>query len=194
MEATEVVTIDVEQHPPKQLSNKQKRKLRQLQSQAQGEAVGTEDATTAIVETNKRFKADNKSSVPRSATKKLLIFDLNHVLLDRTPLTSRFTLRPHVHSFLLEMSQYFTLAIWSSMKKSKHSKQLVREVFRFEDMEPSARVPILFAWFQNHCHAIYPTTETKPVFLKNLSAVWKEYPQFSILNTVSTPLIYANIL
>lgn len=168
---------------PVKLSNKQKRKLRQ-----QNENTESIDATVDCADAPSSAQPSNDSKRPRVelATRKLLIFDLNHVLLDRKPFTSQYTLRPHVASFLLEMSRHFTLAVWSSMKKSTNSRELVKTVFQTYHPDPAMRVPFLFSWFQNRCHPIHHTDGSKPTFLKNLRAVWREYPEYSAENTVGT--------
>lgn len=170
------------------LSNKQKRKLRQLQEQQQKGTSTLVECDKKIVETdsqpNKKLKTKHNTNfqIPNvDPNKKLLIFDLNHVLLHRKPCTSSFVLRPHVQSFLRKMSDHFTLAVWSSMQKSKHSRELVQRVFQqtpsssssakpshteasstedsstitpITSTKPHSGIPLLFAWFQNHCEMV----------------------------------------
>lgn len=186
--ATDEVTVEQPQSEvgrPVKLSNKQKRKLRQQQeSDAATDDAVADTVADAVSDDAAQPPSDSKRPRVELATRKLLIFDLNHVLLDRKPFTSQFTLRPHVAAFLLEMSRHFTLAVWSSMKKSTNSRELVKHVFQANHPDPAMRVPYLFSWFQNRCHPIYHADGTKPTFLKNLCNVWREYPEYSAENTV----------
>lgn len=137
--------------------------------------------------------------------KKLLIFDLNKVLIHRQKGCTDFVPRPHVEEFLQAMSQRYVLAVWSSMKRNSAWKVL-------RDLFTTPKVDLLFTWFQNRCTVIKHnggvSTETeepqdelqtsdhpqpsnplfdtvKPTFYKKLRYVWLEYPQFNETNTVS---------
>lgn len=130
--------------------------------------------------------------------KRLLVFDLNKVLIYRIPHSSQYIVRPYAEEFLGAMSTCFELAIWTSMSKSS-AKRILRHLFN-----PN-RVPLLFKWYQNRCITlerpapVINGTEVdndlqsecserpdKPIFLKNLTQIWKEYPRFSAFDTVST--------
>jgi hypothetical protein len=111
--------------------------------------------------------------------KKLLIFDINKVLLYRQPKTSRYYLRPHAHEFIASMASRFNLAVWTSMTKSS-GKRILDELFY------SKSVPLLFHWFQNRCTAIKDKNniDAKPIFMKKLTQVWHEHKMFNESNTV----------
>ena len=112
-------------------------------------------------------------------SKKLLIFDINKVLLYRKAKTSYFTIRPYAHEFIASMAQRFILAVWTSMT-SKSAKSILQVLF------PLEKIPVLFRWYQPRCKTIEcENKEDKPLFLKELWQVWKEYPQYNESNTVS---------
>jgi hypothetical protein len=137
--------------------------------------------------------------------KKLLIFDLNKVLIHRQKGCVDYIPRPHVQEFLQDMSERYVLAVWSSMKRNSAWKVL-------RDLFITPKIDLLFTWFQNRCtvikHARTTSTEIdevendaevsdqhqptnalfdtiKPTFYKKLRYVWLEYPQFNETNTVS---------
>jgi hypothetical protein len=133
--------------------------------------------------------------------KKLLILDLNGVLIDRI-LAKEFIrpidwgdeipmeLRPkhvggflcwkrkNLKSFLKYIFKNFTVAVWSSAKLH-NTKKLVEFVFG------SLENKLLFIWGQDRCgKEPHPTSKVKPLFLKNLVDVWKEFPEYSLDNTL----------
>lgn len=134
---------------------------------------------------------DNNLSIYQ-LPKRLLIFDLNKVLINRNKGCVDYIPRPHVQQFLQDMSERYTLAVWSSMKRNSAVKVL-NELFTIP------QVDLLFAWFQNRCVVIKHETELdpqeqtgdplfdtiKPTFYKKLSQVWLQYPQFNESNTVN---------
>lgn len=113
--------------------------------------------------------------------KKLMILDLNKVLIFRQPQTTNFILRPHADAFLEAMSDRFVLAIWTSMTK-KCARPIIEDIF------PSSKYNLLFTWYQPRCKRIEVISETeidpKPLFLKELDNVWSAFSQFSAANTV----------
>ena len=117
----------------------------------------------------------NMYLVPR----KLLVFDINKVLLHRQAKTSFFKIRPYAYEFIAGMSQRYTLAVWTSMTK-KSAKPILADLF------PQQHIPLLFNWYQNRCHSIPNELipDGKPLFLKELSKVWGEFAQFNESNTV----------
>lgn len=117
----------------------------------------------------------NMYLVPR----KLLVFDINKVLLHRQAKSSFFKIRPHAYAFIAGMSQRYTLAVWTSMTK-KSAKPILADLF------PPQHIPLLFNWYQNRCHSIPNelVPDGKPLFLKELSKVWGEFSQFNESNTV----------
>lgn len=111
--------------------------------------------------------------------RKLLIFDINKVLLYRQAKTSYFKIRPYAHEFIAGMSERFTLAVWTSMTK-KCAKPILAELF------PRGGVPLLFNWYQNMCITIPgETVEEKPLFLKDLKCVWEQHRLYNESNTVN---------
>jgi len=117
----------------------------------------------------------NMYLVPR----KLLVFDINKVLLHRQAKSSFFKIRPHAYAFIAGMSQRYTLAVWTSMTK-KSAKPILADLF------PPQHIPLLFNWYQNRCHSIPNelVPDGKPLFLKELSRVWAEFSQFNESNTI----------
>lgn len=154
-----------------------------------------EDAAVVPTKMNKKAKlreVEKCSAVPfpnihfnmYNRRRKLLIFDINKVLLYRQAKTSYFKVRPFAHEFIAGMSERFTLAVWTSMTK-KCAKPILSELF------PRDSAPLLFNWYQNRCNAIPgENVDEKPLFLKELSRVWGEYRQYNESNTVSTVLSY----
>ena len=117
----------------------------------------------------------NIYNIPR----KLIIFDINKVLLFRQAKTSRYIIRPHAHEFIASMSERYTIAVWTSMTK-RFAVPILAELF------PPDRKPILlFRWYQNRCRTIECANKLdKPLFLKELSKVWGEHRGFNQSNTV----------
>jgi hypothetical protein len=127
--------------------------------------------------------------------RKLMILDLNKVIIFRKQATSRYILRPHAMDFLREMAQRFTLAVWTSMS-AKCAKSIINEIFT------ENKIPLLFRWYQPRCIRVEPPQgakpsmeadsntyffpSAKPMFLKKLSQVWSEYREYNEHNTVSS--------
>ncbi len=88
--------------------------------------------------------------------KKLLILDLNKVLLYRKKGSKSYIPRPHLIPFLQQMSLRFHLAIWTSMQKNS-AHRLQEEIFS------SNNIPLLFMWFQNRCVAEYKQSASSPL-------------------------------
>lgn len=118
--------------------------------------------------------------------KKLMILDLNKVLIFRQPQTTNYVLRPSADAFLEAMSERFVLAIWTSMTK-KCAKPIINDIF------PSSKYNLLFTWYQPRCKRIEIVSETevdpKPLFLKELTDVWSAFSQFSSSNTVRSSVL-----
>lgn len=125
--------------------------------------------------------------------KKLLIFDLNKVLVHRKPLCSnRFVVRPYVTEFLRHISTLFTLAVWTSGRR-KNVRDILGLLFGASTVtsssnavrcEPTDPIPLLFEWFQTKCIEVPLEGKEKPLFVKELSKVWNEFPVFDESNTV----------
>lgn len=81
-------------------------------------------------------------------SKKLLIFDLNKVLIYRKPFSSYHIPRPHVKDFIKGMGNRFDIGVWTSMTK-KNGKKVVDSLF---DEYFHSGHKLLFQWFQvNGC-------------------------------------------
>ena len=117
--------------------------------------------------------------------KKLLIFDLNRVVMHRKELTSHFHLRPYALPFIKGLSLKFTVALWSSMKR-KTAKKMKTFFSSLNETAPNNQM-FLFEWYQNKCVCVpnlaNPDDEM-PILSKNLAQVWTEYPQYNQYNTV----------
>jgi len=145
----------------------------------------------------------------KSKAKKLLILDMNNVLVYRafkyaqekedqetvqyngsaTLLGNKFWTwkRPHLKSFLDYCFENFTVAVWSSAR-GENVKDLLDFVFQ-EDQKQR----LLFFWDQSHCTTVpFPAAPAaageekskKPLFLKELKHVWDAFPQYNQDNTI----------
>ena len=95
------------------------------------EKIGRE-GSNCIMKTGKENKKKKKKK-EKFRPDKLLVLDLNKVLIYRPPFTSSdFELRPYAMDFVQRMSKLFVLAIWSSAKKDT-IKRLTKKLFRAED-------------------------------------------------------------
>jgi hypothetical protein len=97
--------------------------------------------------------------------------------------------------------QHFCLAIWTSAK-AKTAKSLLRSL-----IPPDLTAQFLFVYSQHHCRAVLPPDDeaeeastvtadstvaeairtdgyVKPLFVKDLSLVWKEFPLWNANNTL----------
>jgi hypothetical protein len=120
----------------------------------------------------------NIYDVPR----KLLIFDVNKVLLFRQPKSPRYQVRPYAHEFIKGMSERYTIGVWTSMTK-RFAVPILAELF------PPGGPQLKFQWYQNRCRAIHgDNVDDKPIFLKELHRVWGEHRMFNDSNTVSPRL------
>ena len=115
----------------------------------------------------------------------LLIFDLNKVLVIRKPMSSQYVLRPFVKEFLKYMSSRFKIAIWTSARKA-NVLDIINNLF------VSNNISLEFEWYQGRCTKVLNKTikaknergEDRPVLVKKLSVVWKEFPNYHRGNTV----------
>ena len=78
--------------------------------------------------------------------KKLLILDLNGVLIRKSGKTKAFTLRPHVHTFLAHMAGLFHLAVWTSGRADTMHKAMLA-LFKSD----SYKDKLIFYWTQKEC-------------------------------------------
>ncbi len=124
---------------------------------------------------------------------KLLILDLNHVLISRERMSKKFRIRPGAVQFVVRMAHFFKLALWSSAKKDT-----VRKIIRGLFPDPSKFCPsrFLFVWNQSMCtHDIadeniesdseeadarekYYGSAKKPLLRKDLSKVFEKFPEY----------------
>ena len=160
------------------------------------EKIGLEDSN-CIIKTGKR----KKKKMEKFRPDKLLVLDLNKVLIYRPPFTSSdFELRPYAMDFVKRMSKLFVLAIWSSAKKDT-IKRLTKKLFRAED--GFCRSRFAFIWNQDHCEIVedegdcsssdqaavdrkdtdraihYYGDAKKPVMRKNLSKIVESFPEYA---------------
>lgn len=86
--------------------------------------------------------------------------------------------RPGLEKFLEYVFHNFNVAVWSSVSK-RNLDPLIEVVFG------PLKQRLLFSWDQSRCEKTnHPLTNKKPLFLKNLSEVWKEYSMFDEKNTL----------
>lgn len=87
-------------------------------------------------------------------------------------------IRPGSKKFIRFLLKHYDIAVWSSMSKW-NVDQLVKYVFKNKVDN------LKFVWAQSKCKSItHPTNKKKPLFLKNLSEVWKEFPEYDINTTI----------
>jgi len=132
---------------------------------------------------NKKFQPDKKY---------LIIFDLNNVLVSRVQskffdTTKEYLIEPTelnnfycwkrkgLDKFLEWVFKNFKVGIWSSAKKHNTDK-IVKFI---TDKQP------VLVYNQSNCGIEkHPETDRKPLFLKNLSTVFEEYPEYDKSNTI----------
>lgn len=113
--------------------------------------------------------------------KKLLIFDLNKVLLCKNKhRKSSYFLRPFVNEFIIEMMSLFDIAVWTS-GKSETMNNAMNELFG------NNKNKLIFYWTQKECTKI---DDIPPyMFKKELIKVWECFPQYNQHNTVNSIVI-----
>lgn len=108
--------------------------------------------------------------------KKLLILDLNGVLIDRNRETKQYVKRPQVEVFLDWCFEHFEVAVWSSAKKH-NAERLALDTLGLERTKR-----LRFLWHQDQCTP-HPTKEF--VFKKPLQKVWDIFPHhYDQTNTI----------
>ena len=140
-----------------------------------------------------------------STNKKLLILDMNNLLVYRVfipvqqqeyPETIPFNAlaevspngrfrtwtRPHLTSFIDFCLKNYNVAVWSSARK-ENVDHLIDLVFG-----KVKRNLLVFVWGQEMCDQVHPhpdgVTVDKPLFLKDMAKVWKQFPQYNKSNTL----------
>lgn len=139
--------------------------------------------------------------------KKLLIFDLNKVLICKNKhRRTSFFLRPNVQNFITEMMSLYEIAVWTSGKKETMDKAM-NQIFG------NQMNVLLFYWTQNDCTILRKKKSSRPQqqeeenqlevvrgegkkekkpesisnsFKKDLGRVWERFPQYNRHNTVSS--------
>lgn len=123
---------------------------------------------------------------PAGARRKLLVLDLNGFLVDRVrgsqPIPGvvcdlreggcSVYVRPHAKDFIIWCLARFDVGIWTSANAKNISGALAAV------LPPDGRARLKFVWDQRHCTLAgslrMPDVETKPVFLKLLSRLWRK--------------------
>ena len=154
-------------------------------------AVGPVSRKRARVRKSKGEKRKIKllESIKCGSIRRLVVLDLNGVLIHRNKVTSSVVLRPHAISLLNYLSERCAVALWTSSKKTT-VKRLFRTLFTAGSGFCHSR--FLFVWCQNRCSqepaaADIGTAEgakplmqgAKPLFWKEISLIWSEYPDFA---------------
>lgn len=85
----------------------------------------------------RRRQAEIVLSQRNHVKKRLLIFDLNKVLVFRVKNTNLYDIRPFAAEFLRDLSEEYTFAVWTSMKQ-KTTKKIVRSLFHSDDPQPQS--------------------------------------------------------
>ena len=136
----------------------------------------------------KRVEAESASSAnsigsTTLSTKKLLIFDLNGVLIAKTANNHQIIIRPCALDFLTDLSRYYILAIWSSARKTTIRR--IMKLLLAEDSKKS--FSFLFIWGQEQCilrHVEDGIGHENVLFMKPLQRVWETFALFDNTNTV----------
>jgi len=152
--------------------------------------------------TNRVVQVITSSVLPASTDKStihiqpLLVLDLNGILCHRIrrhkmthPISSyRSSIahiattpiipRTNINEFLTFLDQHFCLAVWTSAK-AKTATQLIQKLIPSDIAQR-----LLFVWAQHHCDSIHTDDNDGPIFEKDLSQVWKEYPLWNVSNTL----------
>lgn len=170
-------------------TNQSKRKMKTIS------VVAEELCTYPVVVVKKRIRKSKRAKKIEegiSSGRKLIVFDLNGVLIHRTSV-SDYIIRPGAIELLKYLSARCSLAIWTSAKKDT-----VKRIFRrlFDELSGFETTSFLFVWNQNQCTIEQPqingkdadadaqldqhgeTVKCKPTFWKEVSKIFKEYPQF----------------
>jgi hypothetical protein len=130
--------------------------------------------------------------------RKLLIFDLNKVVMFHNPYFQSAILRPFAQEFIKGMHMHYNIAIWTS-KNKKYIRDDIATLF--------GGIDLLFEWYQPACvrkpkdvsgpdalpNSFNSTSNAYSVgseklaytLSKPLSKVWQCYPEFHEYNTVS---------
>lgn len=112
--------------------------------------------------------------------KKLIIFDLNKVLLYRTPHRKSYKVRPFAQDFIHMASLLYRMAVWTS-GSIKRCSRMVNALFQ----NTNKYSPLLFAWYNSDCEESGEKCgKYYQVLLKNLSQVWTSFPDYNVTNTV----------
>jgi hypothetical protein len=149
---------------------------------------------------------------PPPHMKKLLIFDLNKVLICKNKhRRTSFFLRPNVLNFVTEMMEIYEIAVWTSGKKETMDKAMTQIFGNKMNI-------LLFYWTQNDCTILKTKKSSRSqhqqqeeivsemvpqergkakkkqesisnIFKKDLGRVWERFPQYNRHNTVSTLVI-----
>ena len=113
------------------------------------------------------------NNIPRTAYRQVIAHVAGTPVVPRTDLVGLLTF----------LDQHFCLAVWTSAK-NKTATALVQALI------PSPIVQrLLFVWAQHHCDVIKEEAgednhESEPVFEKNLTKVWKEFPLWNAHTTI----------
>jgi len=130
------------------------------------------------------------ASIESGTNRRLIVLDLNGVLIYRVAGTIRYAMRPHAISLLNHLATRCELALWTSSKKDT-----VKRLFKtlFTERSGFCQSRFLFVWCQNRCSqepAPSPHSEeggdgsgaaapAKPLFWKEIKKIWDEYPDFA---------------
>ena len=114
-------------------------------------------------------KADPKAK--KDVEISLTELNLSNVIKPITVGNFQVWIRPGMVEFLEWLFSEYDVAVWSSVKQW-NIEQLVKEIF------PKVLAEGLkFVWHQDMCSEI-PTTTSKPIFIKELSRVFEEFPGY----------------
>lgn len=86
--------------------------------------------------------------------------------------------RPGYEEFIEMIFKHFDVAVWSSVN-SYNITAMTQEIFGKREND------LVFIWDQKKCQAVeHPLFDHKKLYLKNLSEVWKAFPQYNRNNTL----------
>eukprot|EP01043_Picozoa_sp_COSAG02_P084759 COSAG02_NODE_22532_length_749_cov_1.178462_2_plen_140_part_01 len=123
-------------------------------------------------------------------TRPLLVLDVNNVLLCRKPYEERSVrgpqcrLRRHCNDFVRFCLEHFQVAVWSCGRRDT----LMAELDEIMALRGDARHRLVFVWWQDHSTNLWPrhsaVSEQKPLFLKEITKIWRGDSRFGPANTI----------
>jgi hypothetical protein len=142
--------------------------------------------TSSTSNSNSKSNSKSSSSTPQhqhqqqSSSSPSSSSILNHRQPDAKHNQSWLYVRKHSTTFLQFLFEHFDVAIWSAAQRTNVLAMI--KLILPDDLEK-----FIFIYDQSHCTlgpGINPENPHKPIFLKELSKVWKSFPQYNERTTI----------